>query len=106
MKLKPVGITSNITWVGLPFSTRGLHPNEEQSLFITTLHYIVSQPDHIGWVDYENRAGTLEQYYSGMHFTSQPIGHETKAIPMHAPHCPKFNLSVSANFFKNSTITT
>ena len=25
---------------------------------------------------------------------------------MHSPHCPQFNLSVLANFFKNSTITT
>ncbi|WRX22887.1 hypothetical protein QQP08_015374 [Theobroma cacao] len=40
-----------------------------------------------------------------MHLTSQPIGQETAAMPMQTTHCFQSNLSVLANFFRNSTIT-
>lgn len=46
------------------------------------------------------------QFDGGMHLTTQQIGQDSAAVPIHAPHWPQFNLSVSANFFKNSTINT
>lgn len=43
---------------------------------------------------------------TGMYFTAQPIGQDTAAMPMQAPHCPQVSLSVLANLFRSSTIIT
>ena len=60
------------------------------------------------WLAFQDGEALLFAYFlpeTGMHFTRQPIGHDKAASPMQAPHWPQLSLSVLANFFRNSTIT-
>ncbi|TYJ20133.1 hypothetical protein E1A91_A09G240700v1 [Gossypium mustelinum] len=54
----------------------------------------------------EKKKKKEKKLFTGKHLTAQPRGHEAAAMPMHAPHCPQFNLSVPVNRLRNSIITT
>ncbi|KAA8548699.1 hypothetical protein F0562_000383 [Nyssa sinensis] len=95
--------------------------NPELAFFLVDglFNYLVAKDSHIRFnKEEEDKNGGVWHHLSapqmqsksktlrGMYLTSQPIGQDMTAIPIHAPHCPQFNRSVFANFFRNSTITT
>lgn len=71
----------------------GLLQDQKNLIFLTVLIDLAR----------EVRKGSLG---TGMSLTRKPMGHEIDAMIIQANHCCQFNLTVSANFFKNSTITT
>lgn len=55
------------------------------------------------WLQRKQKKGFLG---TGILLRNQPISQDIMAIPMHARHCVQLSLSVPANLFNNSTITT